>query len=89
MNKLTRKEVYEVIDTERNYQDNLGPDRTNHQPHTVGNYITMLQHYQGQLVTAWTLNAGDEKALDIMRKIAGIAVHCMEVHGAPKREPIQ
>ena len=35
---------------------------------------------------AWSMNAGDEDALDVVRKIGGIAVHCMEDHGAPERE---
>lgn len=81
----TRKEVYAVIDGERSYQDALGPDRTDGTETTVGEYITMLQHYQIKLVEAWTLNPGDASALDVMRKIAGIAVHCMEDHGAISR----
>lgn len=32
---------------------------------------------------AYADNAGDQPALDIVRKIAGIAVWCMELHGAP------
>jgi len=67
----------------------LDSTRTDGNKKTVGDYITMLQHYQNQLVSAWTTNAGNEKALDIVRKIGGIAVHCIEDHGAPKREPIQ
>lgn len=82
----TRQEVYEAINTERDYQDALPPTRTNGQPHTVGDYCTMLRHYVELLDTAWTLNAGDKAALDVMRKIAGIAVHCMEDHGAPRRK---
>ena len=78
---MTRQEVYTVIDSERDYQDIRW---TGHQ-HEVAGYITMLQHYQAKLVAGWTENAGDGAALDIMRKIAGIAVHCMEVHGAPMR----
>jgi hypothetical protein len=29
-------------------------------------------------VEAWTMNSGDEKALNEIRKIAGICVNCME-----------
>ena len=81
----TRDEVYDAVNSERDYQDRLGSDRTDGRNRTVGDYITMLQHYQGALVDAWTLNPGDEQALEVMRKIAGIAVHCMEDHGAPHR----
>ena len=80
-----RERVYQAIDGERNYQDSLDETRTDGTDHTVGDYVTMMQHYQNELVRAWTLNAGDAAALEVMRKIAGIAVHCMEDHGAPER----
>jgi hypothetical protein len=83
--KTSRKEVYEAIDTERAYQDRLPATRTEGHDHSVGDYITMLARYQQHLVTAWTDNPGDTEALHVMRKIAGIAVHCMEDHGAPRR----
>jgi hypothetical protein len=81
----TRKEVYDAIDSERDYQDALGSDRTDGAFHTVGDYVTMLSHYVTELQAAWTKNAGTDAALNVMRKCAGIAVHCMEDHGAPKR----
>ena len=90
--KMTRKDVYALIDGERDYQDNLlaqrifdggfgGPSDA----HSVGAYITMLSHYVNKLQEAWTTNKGDQAALEVMRKCAGIAVHCMEDHGAPAR----
>lgn len=81
-----RSDVYAAIDSERAYQGKLPSSRTNGFDHTVGEYVTMMQCYQSELVTAWTKNAGDEAALNVMRKIAGIAVHCMEDHGAPHRK---
>lgn len=82
---LSREHVYDVVDTERDYQDRLPPARTDGQPRSVGDYVTMMQYYQQQLVAAWTTNPGDYEALHVMRKIAGIAVHCMEDHGAYAR----
>lgn len=82
---MERSEVYKLLDGERAYQDSLGSDRTDGAKHTVGDYIVMLQHYQQKLVEAWTLNAGTEQALDVIRKIGGIAVHCLEDHGGPSR----
>lgn len=84
--KATRERVYDAIDSEREYQDMLPPTRTDGVSRSVGDYVTMMQHYQSKLVAAWTENAGDEQALDVMRKIGGIAVHCMEDHGAPLRK---
>jgi len=83
---MPRAEVYAAIDGERDYQDGLGADRTDGHRRTVGDYLTMFQYYLDQAIAAWTTNPGDEQALDVIRKLAGIAVHCMEDHGAPKRE---
>jgi hypothetical protein len=38
-------------------------------------------------IEMWTTNAGDEYAVDVVRKLAGIAVHAMERHGVNPREP--
>jgi len=87
---MKRNDVYKLIDGERDYQDELPASRTlkydNGSCHTVGDYVTMLSHYTNKAVEEWTLNPGDDAALNIMRKIAGIAVHCMEDHGAPERK---
>lgn len=85
MTPATREQVYAAINTERDYQESLPATRTDGQPRSVGDYVTMMQHYQTKLIAAWTENPGDEQALHVMRKIAGIAVHCMEDHGAPPR----
>ena len=82
---MNRADVYKLLDGERNYQDNLPGTRTDYKDRTVGDYITMLHHYMNKLDEAWTMNPGDEQALDVIRKIGGIAVHCMEDHGAPAR----
>lgn len=81
----TRVEVYEAIDGERDYQDRLGPDRTDGHRHTVGDYLVLLDHYVTKAGDAWVSSAGDASALDQIRKIAAIAVHCMEDHGTVKR----
>lgn len=82
---MNRKEVYKLIDGERDYQDILPETRTDGNQRSVGDYITMMGYYYNKMVEAWTQNPGDEQALDVMRKIGGIAVHCMEDHGAPAR----
>jgi len=85
MPKATRQEVYAALDTERLYQDQLPATRSDGAPRTVADYITMLSHYQAEAIRAWTTNPGDAEALEVIRKIGGIAVHCMEDHGAPPR----
>lgn len=83
--KMSREGVYRLIDGERDYQNALGPDRTDGAPRTVGDYLTMMQHYLAKATEAWVMNPGDQEALDVVRKLGGIAVHCMEDHGAPER----
>ena len=85
--KMTRREVYDLIDGERIYQDSLlrpgGVRSTGPQPASC--YLLLLKEYLDRAVTAWADNHGDVRALDVVRKIAGIAVRCMEEHGAPPR----
>lgn len=83
---MTREEVYHLINGERDYQDHLSSERTDGTQHSVGDYVTMLTYYVSKLQEAWTMNPGTTQALDVMRKCAGIAVHCMEDHGAPARK---
>lgn len=82
MNRLL---VYKLIDGERDYQDSLTPDRTDGSDKTVGDYLVMLKYYTDAALAAWTTSPGTAASLDIIRKCAGICVHCMEDHEAPER----
>ena len=82
----SREEIYVAIDSERDYQDSLGPLRTNEPVHSVGDELTMLATYLRKAQDAYTSQPGVEAALHEIRKVAAIAVRCMENHGAPKRE---
>lgn len=84
---MNRQEVYKLIDGERAYQDSLGTDRVepSERPHDVGGYLTLIRSYSHKADMAWTDQAGAEAALAVVRKIAAIAVACMERHGAPER----
>lgn len=80
--KVDRDEVYAAIDGERNYQDvRWGPT-----PRTVGEFVTYIQRYTTKLIEAASDNDGDEAALEVVRKVAALAVACMEQHGAPPRK---
>jgi hypothetical protein len=90
--KIGREDVYIAIDTERAYQDSLGADRCAFEQgrmrnHSVGDHLVMLNEYVRRALEAWVNNPGDEQALHVIRKVAGIAVRCMERHGAPMRKP--
>jgi len=84
--KLTREQVYQLIDGERAYQDSLPPTRTDGSRKTVSDYVMMLRTYVGRAMNAWADHAGIVPCLDVVRKIAGIAVRAMEEHGCPLRD---
>lgn len=93
-NKLTRHEVYALIDGERTYQNNLGSDRARGplEPHsatklTQAEFFTLLHVYLRRAEDAWTTNPGEyvEEAQANVRKLAAICVSSMEKYGAPKR----
>ncbi len=83
-----RVDVLAAIEGEILYAKNLGPDRveSHERPHPTGDYLTMLTTYLRKAQDAWTLNAGDEKALHEVRKIAAIAIRCMSDNGVTSRE---
>lgn len=79
----TRVEVYRALDSERNYQDQRWGDRG---VLPVGEWVDYIRRYHEAAAAAVT--AEDyEAAMDNVRKIAGLAVVCMEQHGAPMRDP--
>lgn len=87
---MERSEVYKLIDGEREYQDSLRYDGVNARfgdmEHEVGEYLVMFATYLRKAEDGWTLNKGNDQALHQIRKLATIAVRCMEEHGAPTRE---
>lgn len=93
----SRKDVYAAIDTERAYQTRVwgGGNPNGHyytegvidNPLTVGEFLLLIEEYASRARNAWASERKPEKqTLEIIRKIAGITVNCMEQHGAPKRE---
>lgn len=82
---MTRQEVYDLIDGERAYQQSFWTPEKIGREQTVGDYLTLIRRYSALADAAYADKEGDQPALDVMRKIAAIAVHCMEDHGAPAR----
>jgi len=87
MGKLTREEVYKLIDGERTYQEkkkvayNWRSDEYN----GVGDFITYIDVYLTQAKTRLTKETGNQGGLDELRKVAALAVACMETFGCPAR----
>lgn len=86
--KVTRKRVYSAIDGERDYQDRHTLANPIDPGFSTGDYITMLTCYADKLPAAWALNPGEAppEVLHNMRKIAAIAIQCLEAHGVLPRE---
>lgn len=86
--KTPRADVYAAIDSERAYQDKLWPQDEGDQPRlSVGEFLLLVEEYAAHARAKWVKESKPELAtLDGIRKIAGIAVNCMEQHGAPRRE---
>lgn len=84
---MTRQEVYQLIDGERDYQESRW-ERPRHN-HTATEYLVYINHYIQQAFARVSTEDGEEGALESLRKIAAIAVSAMEEHGAPARGAVQ
>lgn len=89
--KVTRKEVYNAIDTERTYQDakwghTLSGNRSGNGDRSVDEFALYIEGYARDLANFCSHFANDNQKLEVVRKIAGLGVACMEQHGAPVRQ---
>jgi len=77
---LSREATYAALDSERAYQERRWPGGR-----TVDEFVLYLIEYtdQARRIAGTT---DDKKAkLDAIRKVGGLAVACMDQHGAPHR----
>lgn len=90
-NTSTRQEVYAAIDSEREYQDaKWGHSRSGGDlgagERSVDEFALYLHGYVGDLTRLCSHELDKQEALNIIRKIGGLAVACLEQHGAPLRD---
>jgi len=84
---MKRGKIFGIITGERMYQDaQLEKGRFQKQVHTVGEELLLMKSYLDKAVFGYTDNFGDAVALHGIRKVAALAVRCMENHGALPRE---
>jgi hypothetical protein len=86
----TRKEVFDVVDGEREYQEQgKGAARTDRSTttETVGDGIVIMESYLAKARDAYSKAhpEGREEALHQLRKVVALGVKTMEIHGAPAR----
>ena len=83
--KLSVDQVFDRLRDEREYQDSF-VDKYSHKGNpSVEAEILMMEEYLALARSAWVKTKGDDAALDILRKVAGIAIRCFENHGCPAR----
>lgn len=88
---LLRETVYKAIDGERAYQDNRQGNaaRTKVEDNrSLGDLILLTDVYVGKAKAAFAgpHPAGRDEALEILRKVAGLSVLAMELHGIKFRQ---
>lgn len=85
MRPFQRELVYQVIDDERRYQENLPADRSDGSIKSVGDYLGLIATCTRRGQDTFYDTPGVKPALHQVRKIAALAVRCLEEHGAPRR----
>jgi hypothetical protein len=78
---MERSRVYELIDGERAHQDRRWPGHA----HSVTEYLVYIRDYVEDALHRVTHESGENGIKPNVRKIAALAVACMEEHGAPTR----
>lgn len=84
----TRQEVYAAIDSEREYQDARWNGTASGGRHSITEFLVYIKDYVEEALHIESREGvltADPKALNIVRKVAGLAVVTMEQHGAPMR----
>jgi hypothetical protein len=91
MNKLTRQEAYQVINTERDYQEKLW-NNLNKEINNPSSFILWMEEYLSKArALASTKDErvgteGNKEIMDVLRKVTALGVACIEINGAPERK---
>ncbi len=84
----SRKEVYNTINGERDYQDAGHGNAKRHAgmpDMTPGEYLLCMEVCLEDARQAWYQPDGGHFCLEFVRKVTALGVACMELHGAPRR----
>ena len=80
---MERKKVYNLIDGERDYQDQKW--RENATDNSISDWLTYIRIHLLRADEA-VYNGDKDEVMSQIRKIAALAVASIEEHSAPKRE---
>lgn len=78
--------IFNKVSNERDYQDHMCILKGIPLKPTIEGEIVMIKTYVDKMLVMWTENPNDKKVLSEMRKIAGIAVRCLQNYGCPQRD---
>lgn len=82
--------VISAIDGELEYQNSMiNTDRAGDRDNGVAGQLVTLTDYVARANAAWTQNNTDIRALEAIRKCAGICVRALILYGCPIREGSQ
>jgi hypothetical protein len=84
----SRSEVYEAIESERDYQDSLRErGQFTEVVLPVAGELLIMKEYLDRAIRSYVENPGEtpEETLNIIRKITTTGFRAMEHHGAPLR----
>lgn len=84
---MNRENIFEIINEERNYQDDKWGDINVH-PHEVGAWILIMESLLSDARKAWQSKSGDIDALIEIRKVVATGIACMEQHGVLSRKEV-
>ena len=76
-----RKIIQQAISRERDYQDEKWGDN----PHSVGEWLLIVEAELSEAKRAWVKNEGNEDALKELLQAVAVGVACMEQHGIVER----
>lgn len=82
---MKRKEVYKIIDGERDYQDKKWGGKEHDETHSIDEWINYMIICLGRACKADTFDNDSEKALDELRQVIALGIACFEIHGVPDR----
>ena len=92
---MNRTEVYNAVDSEREYQNKIwSGTKSSRQPsdsptameRTIDEYALYVAGYTNKLIEVCSHTDYLEEKLSIFRKIAALCVACGESHGMPTRQ---
>lgn len=93
---MKREEVYKMIDSERDYQNDIwNGSKSDRQPsnspgameRTIDEFALYVSKYTQDLVQVCGSSDHPLVKLEVFRKIAALCVACGEEHSMPERKP--